>query len=95
MNETKTFTQIDNRLADVADCMALPVESPVSVFYDDLNGDVYVESAVFQPGGKPRQFLLRLRFTSEAACELIHLLRAADEKYDISLAHDPLSARPH
>jgi len=60
--------------------VSFPVDVPLSAEYDAVTGVLTIETPVVHAGEGPSEVVLRLRFTSAAACGFVRVLRALEEE---------------
>jgi hypothetical protein len=63
-----------------AQTVTFPVDVPLQAEYDATSGVLTIETPVVHAGEGPSEVVLRLRFTSAAACGFVRVLRALEDE---------------
>ena len=78
----------DNASSKPGEIVSFPVDVPLQAEYDANTRVLTIETPVVHAGEGPSEVVLRLRFTSAAACGFVRVLRALEEE-GFSLADRP------
>jgi hypothetical protein len=78
----------DERANQEVECLALPVEAPLTANFDPLTGLLTLESTVQRGVDDGRWVRLQLSFSPEAAHGFIRLLKAVESQLGVVLSDD-------
>jgi hypothetical protein len=78
----------DEPASQEVECLAYPVEAPLTASFDPLTGVLMLESTIHHAADDRRLVRLQLNFSPDAAHGFIRLLKAVENQLGVVLSDD-------